>query len=63
MLCKDCLLETHSDHLNACRGLNQQGIIAFFKEKLANVAKLNQKIIILTEGITDLLEKRNPFAS
>jgi hypothetical protein len=50
-------LETHSDHLNTCKGLNQQGITAFFKEKLAGIAKLNQRIVALTEAINELIEK------
>jgi hypothetical protein len=53
----------HTDHLNACRGLNQQGITAFFKEKLLAVAKLNQRIVSLTEAINLLMEKENLFSS
>jgi hypothetical protein len=47
----------HTDHLNACKVLNQQGITSFFKEKLAAIAKLNQRIVALTEAINELIEK------
>ena len=57
LLCKECTYETHTDHLNVCHPLNQQGITAFFRQNLVNASKLNQRIVALTEAVNDLMDK------
>ena len=57
LLCKECTYETHTDHLNVCRPLNQLGITAFFKQNLVNASKLNQRIVALTEAVNELMDK------
>ncbi len=52
-----CAYENHTNHLNVCHPLNQEGIKAFFKENLVNASKLNQRIVALTEAVNDLMDK------
>lgn len=45
MICSECAIEEHYDHMKDTKALSREGIIKFFQDSLGSLANLNERII------------------
>ena len=57
MICKDCVLFEHIQHINECKQIKRETVIRYIKKSLKKLYAKNQEIIKLIETL-GLLKRR-----
>jgi hypothetical protein len=63
LICKECILDKHEDHVKKCKPINKAGIQNFFRQNLAKAKISRDKINQTIELVENFMENEEPLTS